>query len=323
MLKISVLVPTFHRPDDLRRCLTALSRQRRPADQVVVVVREDDLPTRQVVAALGALQLPLTVIMVRQPGVIHAMACGLTAVPGDIVAITDDDAAPHVDWLERIERVFLAAPKVGGVGGRDVIGGRALDPTQLRSAVGRVQWFGRVIGNHHLGCGPPRPVHVLKGVNCAYRVDAIRQVGFDLRLRGIGAQNHFELDIGLGLVQRGWTLIYDPGILVDHFPAPRHDYDQRNQFNPLALTNEVHNETMVLLRHLPPLRRAVYVAWFLACGTRAYPGLLCWLVGLSGGASNSTRRLVATLRGRWLAALSSVKVRSAWLADPLTPLTSR
>lgn len=39
-MKLTVLVPSYRRPDDLARCLKALQQQARPADQVVVVVRD-------------------------------------------------------------------------------------------------------------------------------------------------------------------------------------------------------------------------------------------------------------------------------------------
>lgn len=304
-MKLSVLLPTYRRPADLLRCLAALCRQTRPADQIVVVVRSDDLKTWEALADFP--DCPLDVIAVHRPGVVHALNSGLAVVAGDAVAITDDDAAPHADWLDKIERAFQSNPAIGGIGGRDIIkgvDGEQAPDGELRETVGKVLWFGKVIGNHHLGCGPARPVDVLKGVNCAYRLDAIARRGFDGRLRGTGAQVHFELSAGLDLIRNGWQLVYDPGILVDHYPGQRHDYDQRGTFNAHAICDEVHNETLALLRHLSPLRRAAFMVWFLACGTRRSPGMLCWLVEGLSGRPNASARLVAALRGRMLGFVS-------------------
>jgi glycosyltransferase involved in cell wall biosynthesis len=301
-MKLSVLIPTFQRPDDLLRCLAAVCRQTRQPDQVIVVVRREDSKTWKALARFSA--CPLDVIAVERPGVVHALNSGLAVVTGEAVAITDDDAAPHVDWLEKIERTFLSDPAIGGVGGRDIIGGRPNPEDRLRETVGKVTWLGKVVGNHHLGCGPARPVDVLKGVNCAYRMEAIAKHGFDHRLKGTGAQVHFELSAGLDLIRAGWTLVYDPAILVNHYPAQRHDYDQRGTFNARAVSDEVHNETLALLRHLSPLRRFAFVVWFLSCGTRRCPGMLCWLVEGLSGRPNATHRLIAALRGRALGFLS-------------------
>ncbi|UEM06860.1 glycosyltransferase (plasmid) [Skermanella rosea] len=301
MMKISVLVPSYRRPQDLARCLAGLARQRRPADQIVVVARDGDGETIDTVrrfAPLFAPNTPPDLVLVDQPGVIHAMATGLDHVRGEVVAITDDDAVPHADWLERIERVFAESVKVGGVGGRDLIPGELGEPGGLHEKVGLVQWWGRVIGNHHLGCGGPRRVQVLKGVNCAYRTGLLRKVGFDRRLKGAGAQVHFELGIGLDLIGRGWQLVYDPAILVDHFPAPRQDYDRRNSFNARAVSDAVHNETFLLLHYLSPVRRAALLAWSLACGTRNAPGLLCLALEARSDRRLALDRWRATLRGR-------------------------
>ncbi len=120
------------------------------------------------------------------------MSAGLEVARGDIVAITDDDAAPHPDWLARIEAYFSTHQGLAGVGGRDVVCHGEHPEGGAREVVGKVQWFGRVIGNHHLGIGRAREVDELKGVNCAYRHAALRRVGFDERLRGTGAQVHWE-----------------------------------------------------------------------------------------------------------------------------------
>jgi cellulose synthase/poly-beta-1,6-N-acetylglucosamine synthase-like glycosyltransferase len=324
-MKIAILVPTFRRPGDLRRCIAAIAGQRRLADQVVIVARVDDHPTQHVLAALMASGSRLDIVLVDRPGVVHALNSGLQAVAADVVAITDDDAAPHADWLEKLEGTFRSAPQVGGVGGRDIIRGLQSDGAERRAKVGKVQWFGRVIGNHHIGCGPPRSVDVLKGVNCAYRVEALRAVGFGEGLKGAGAQPHFELSIGLDLVKIGWTLIYDADILVDHYPGRRHDDDQRGVFGPQALSKEVHNETLVLLRHLSPLRRGAFAIWFLLCGTRSYPGLLCWLVEAAHRKPHISRRFLASLRGRALGVASWISERAqrpaGWIrSTEATPL---
>lgn len=272
MSRISVIVPTYRRPQTLVRCLEALKQQTRPAEEVVVAVRDTDDDTQRFLAEYDAAPLPLHWVLVSKPGTSPAQNAALEAITGDIMALTDDDAAPHPDWLARIEARFAEDEHIGGVGGRDWV----YDGTENDRAhtVGKVQWWGRVIGDHHLGVGAPREVDVLKGVNCAYRSAPLKQIGFDTRLHGEGAQIHWELSLGLALRRAGWKLIYDPAIAVDHFEAPRFDKDQRYQFNAQALRDVIHNETLVLLEHLPPGRRFVFAVWAGILGTRGAPGLL-------------------------------------------------
>jgi glycosyltransferase involved in cell wall biosynthesis len=298
-MKNTVLIPTYRRPQDLSRCLLALQAQTKPVDQVIVVVRDTDTQTWQFLAEFSANHLPLQTVTVSQPGVVAALNAGLTAVEGDILSITDDDAAPRPDWLARINAHFFADAKIGGVGGRDWIhhGHKLEDGTC--AVVGKLQWFGRVIGNHHLGVGQPRAVDVLKGVNMSFRTQALENLRFDERMRGTGAQVHFEMAFTLALKRAGWQMIYDPQIAVDHYPAQRFDEDQRHNFNAIAQINLVHNETLVLLEHLPPLRRTIFCLWALFIGTRDCFGFVQWLRFLPSQKQLATRKLLASWHGRW------------------------
>ena len=299
MLTISVVIPSYCRPKDLARCLDALKKQKRPADEVLVVVRDTDTETWTFVQTLNPEFLPLRTATVSVSGVVAAMNMGMDVACGDIIAFTDDDATPHTDWLERIEAHFLSDSNIGGVGGRDwVYHGTQLEEGE-REVVGQVQWFGRVIGGHHLGVGESREVDVLKGVNMSFRRSAIGQMHFDPRMRGTGAQVHFELAFSLALKRAGWKLIYDPKVAVNHYPAQRFDEDQRNVFNDIALLNAIHNETLVLLEHLPPTRRAVFLLWAVLVGTRESLGLVQYLRFLPGEGLLAGQKLLTSWRGRW------------------------
>ncbi|MEH2027749.1 glycosyltransferase family 2 protein [Nostoc sp.] len=298
-MRNTVLIPTYRRPQDLSRCLLALQKQTKPVDQVIVVVRDTDTETWQFLAQLNAHNLPLHTVKVAQPGVVAALNAGLTAVEGDIVSITDDDAAPHPDWLERIAAYFTYDSRLGGLGGRDWVHHGSKLEDESRLVVGQLQWFGRVIGNHHLGVGEPREVDILKGVNMSFRTQAIGQLRFDERMRGTGAQVHFEMAFTLALKRAGWKIIYDPNVAVDHYPAQRFDEDKRNNFNEIAFINLVHNETLVLLEHLPFIRRIVFLFWAVFVGTCDSLGLIQWLRFLPSQGQLAGKKLLASWRGRW------------------------
>lgn len=264
-----------------------------------MVVRDTDAETWQFLAQYTAHNLLLHTVKVTQSGVVAALNAGLAAVEGDIVSITDDDAAPHPDWLERIAAYFTCDSRLGGLGGRDWIHHGSKLEDESRPVVGQLQWFGRVIGNHHLGVGEPREVDILKGVNMSFRTQAIGQLRFDERMRGTGAQVHFEMAFTLALKRAGWKIIYDPNVAVDHYPAQRFDEDQRNNFNEIAFINLVHNETLVLLEHLPIIRRIVFLFWAIFVGTCDSLGLVQWLRFLPSQGQLAGKKLLASWRGRW------------------------
>lgn len=298
-MTMTVIIPTYRRPRDLERCLNALKTQIRPADEILVVVRDRDLETWHFLDTFNADPLPLTTVTVSNPGVIAAMNCGLAAAKGDLIAFTDDDAAPFQDWLEKLESQFKMNEKVGAVGGRDILHGVKHIKAIEASVVGKVQWFGRIVGNHSFGVGSAREVDLLKGVNMSFRSEALMPVGFDERMRGTGAQVFFEDACCLTLKRSGWKIIYDPNIQVDHYPAQRFDEDQRRQFNQTAHVNKVHNETLNLLEHFSRLRRLVFLTWSTGVGTRNHRGIVQFLRFLPSEGLLSAQITYASFLGRW------------------------
>jgi hypothetical protein len=220
---IDVVVPSYRRPDLLEKCMSSLAWQSVDPNRIVVVVRRGDRATELVVKQWQE-KRPDQVfdIQVDDAGVIAAMTAGVAATTGDIIAFTDDDAAPRTDWIERILSRFQDR-SVGGVGGRDVVAGQE---GPLTRDVGRISWYGRVVGNHHLGCGEPHSVDALKGVNMAFRAEALALPRAGI-LKGSGAQVHFEMLVSGHARLGGWRLVYDPNILVDHEIGHRVGTDHR------------------------------------------------------------------------------------------------
>ncbi|MHB8636593.1 MAG: glycosyltransferase family 2 protein [Fimbriimonadaceae bacterium] len=267
---ITVLVPSYGRPAELVSCLSGLATQTWEPHQVVVVIRESDSETVKIVGSFKFPRLPLSVVYVTRPGVVHAMNEGLKVATGDIVALTDDDAIPDADWLDRIAS-HLADRSVSAVGGRDILPWAWAQRTH--KVVGRITFYGKHIGNHHCGTGTARDVDVLKGVNCAFRRELLMEFGFDERLRGVGAQVGWEKAICLALRRGGRRIVYDPAITVQHFPSVRAAGDDRVTFDATTAIDAEHNEVLTTLEYLPPNRRALFIAWRRLIGTRPFPGL--------------------------------------------------
>lgn len=299
-MRISVLIPSWRRPDDLARCLDALEAQSRPPQEVLVVVREGDEPTRKALEDAHPETFAVRAVHVGVPGAVAALRAGLSEASGEVIAVTDDDAAPRRDWLEGIEAHYRLDASVGAVGGPDRLRDRCEPTYDPATVVGKVRWFGRVMGNHHLGAGAARPVDVLKGVNLSVRRAALEDEWLDDRLRGEGAQVHWELALCLALGRAGWKLVYDPAVVVDHYPAPRFGEDQRVQRSLRALADEVHNETYALLRWRPTWRGPAALGYAVIVGTRRAPGLITFLEGMAREPDRRAlcMRLLASLRAR-------------------------
>lgn len=292
-------MPSYGRPSDLSRCLAALAAQCVSPHQIVIVVRPEDVDTRRVLASASN-AADLTVVLTHNPGQVAALNAGLAAVISDITAITDDDAAPTPEWLMKLLDRFTD-PSVAAVGGRDAVAG---SEDGRHPMVGRVAWCGRITGNHHRGIGPVRPVDILKGSNMAFRTTWLRRFGFDRRLRGDGAQVHNDLMVCLKIRRAGGRVLYDPEVLVDHYPAHRPAGDHRTVATTKALADEVHNETLALMEFLPSFRRLCWLVWALLRGSRRNPGFLVSLALLPTHRFSAIGVLVACWRGRFAGVLT-------------------
>lgn len=269
ILLFSVVVPTWKRPEKLARCLASLAAQTLAPLEVIVTYRAEDSESLEVLRSFKG-QLPLVPVEVDRIGVIHAENAAMERVRGTVTAFIDDDAEAPPDWLERMSRHFSSDAAVVAVGGPDRIASQPETYEVSAERVGRLTWYGKVIGNHHRRTDGLRDVQVLKGVNMAFRTDAL--VPLDERLQGeesrYGNGSHWELDLCLAVARRGGRMVYDPALRVEHDSNHSHFVADR------VARNNAHNLTYVLLKHLPLHRKVVFLTYSLAVGNTQVRGAL-------------------------------------------------
>jgi len=296
-MTVSIIIPTYRRPQSLMRCLDATVGGSALPDRVIVVVRDTDAETQAALAEWTASQsrLVVTPVEVREAGQIAAMNGGLVAATEDIVAFIDDDTAPHSDWLGNLLRHY-DDPTVGGVGGRDLV---HQDGGTLRGTVrevGQVRWYGRMIGNHHLDLeGGPIAVAHLKGANMSFRRELLPP--FDLRMAS-GSCVLNDTDASLAVIDQGYRLIYDPQAIVDHITAPRQNWVTRDITDPRLVYSDSHNWVYCLCKHFPRWRRAAFVAYALLVGEGVRYGLLKLLLALPRQGLRAIGQFAAATRGK-------------------------
>jgi GT2 family glycosyltransferase len=280
----------------LADCLDALEAQERRPDEILVVVRDDDGETETSLVDRDAVRVVHVEVPPGQPGFVAGLNAGIAASSGAVVCLTDDDAAPRPDWISRIVAEFEADPSLGALGGRDLVYHDGVPERGEAEVVGLITSWGRTIGRHHLGTGRAREVDVLKGVNLSVRGDLLRELGFDRRLLGIATEHHSELHLCLAIKRRGFRVVYDPTLVVDHRPAPR--AAEAREHGPRQVLNASHNETLAMLEHLPLRRRLVHFAFATLIGSRSAPGLAQSLRLLLTSGDPRLDLLLANLEGR-------------------------
>jgi GT2 family glycosyltransferase len=275
-LSLSVVIPTYQRPDWIRRAVHSIASQRPAPIEVIAVSRDTDLPTHASIRALQAepLPFPLRCELVSDPGFMPPVKLGLSVASADIVAVMDDDAEAAEGWTTGILRPY-ADDTVGAVGGRYVNCSEE-GPTPVPDAdrVGYLNLRGQAIGDMY--CNPtftqPVDVEFMIGGNMSFRREIARRLEFDMELNRNVAQG-YEVDIGLQVRAMGWRIVFDPLLAVRHYSAPRETAGLRASSSE-SIQWYTFNQTRVALRRLPFLRRSVALAYQMALGERRAPGLL-------------------------------------------------
>ena len=126
MIRASVVVPTYQRPDLLGRCLEALTTQHFDPEGYEVLVADDaasPATRRQVEAfAAGARTAVGYLPVTGRHGPAAARNVGWRAARGELVAFTDDDCLPDPAWLASgVSTLEAAGPEVAAASGRTVV----------------------------------------------------------------------------------------------------------------------------------------------------------------------------------------------------------
>lgn len=271
-IMFTIIVPTWKRPGKLKTCLEHLFNQSRKADQLVVVLREIDTESIEIVRQFIGKIRGLEMVFVDKPGVIAAENAGLRNANGNYIAFIDDDGYAPVSWLEQIENFFHLHPEAGALGGSDIIKSEPWSYYDCHvTKVGLLSWNGKIIGNHHRKCeGSIRRVQVLKGVNMAFKRSTFEYL--DEKLAGIeghlGNGSQWELDLCLTLVNKNIPIYFDPSLVVIH------DSDHSKHDKLISAKNNAHNLSYVMAKHLSPIRYSVFLLYALIWGNEQLPGLI-------------------------------------------------
>lgn len=276
-LRFSVLVPTYRRPQLLRRNLEALDIQTRRPDEVLVSLRREEDPDGvATVAAFRAShpELPVVEVFVEEPGIVPAENALLAAASGDVACFLDDDSIARPFWLEKLAAHFEGDNRIGGVAGPaiNVVDGRP-QPARARHR-NRLIWPGLILDQSTRHTDRAVGVDHFRGANMSLLIQPLRDAGgFDRRL--LGDCFRFELDACLVVKAAGYRLLYDPEVEVDHHEAVRTGDAARLARRTVA--NNAANETYVLMKHFGWFGRLFHPLFAFCIGNFNAPGIL-WAV---------------------------------------------
>lgn len=207
LYRISVVIAARNEEHHIGPCLQALLAQTYPADRFEIIVVDDRSTdgTAAIVDDYRARSPRVRMIEVTAvpDGVSpkkHALAQGIQAAHGDIIATTDADCQPHPQWLESLIPFFEA--DVGLVAGFSPLEATRESLIQKLFTLDALSLAGLAAGSFGWG----RPL-TCNGRNLAYRRETFQQVN------GFKQIQHFvsgDDDLLLHLIRQktGWQMRY-------------------------------------------------------------------------------------------------------------------
>jgi glucosyl-dolichyl phosphate glucuronosyltransferase len=213
-VEMSVIICTYTeaRWNDLVAAVRSVSRQDRPACEVIVVVDHNSALLDRVCSDLPEV---IGVENAAERGLSGARNSGIAASSGSILAFMDDDATADADWLSRLGAAYKD-PFVVGVGGAiepDWVGGRPFwFPDEFRWVVGcSYRGMPQSVG----------PVRNLIGCNMSFRREILASVGgFSTGIGRVGTRpvgcEETELCIRVQQHHPGVVMLFEPVARVRH-----------------------------------------------------------------------------------------------------------
>jgi GT2 family glycosyltransferase len=210
-MRLSVVIPTFNRPDALPRTVAALAAQTLDPAEIELIVVEDAKNTAPV--ELGTQPFDVRVLRGDVPGASSARNVGWQAARNPVVLFLGDDIVPARDMLARHSELHDRHPAddVGVLG--HVRWARSLKRTSFMLWLDRgIQFDYPSISGREAGPGHFYTANVSVKRAALERVD-----GFDAETFPFGYE---DIDLGLRLFAAGFRLVYERAARAEHYHQP-------------------------------------------------------------------------------------------------------
>lgn len=200
---VRIVVPTYNRPDRLRRLLAHLARQTAGPYPTIVVDDGGAAPAAPVCAEFGAW---VTCLRQSNAGPATARNAGVAAAPEDaLICFTDDDCEPDPDWVRT-----LTAAQAGAE--MRMVGGRVENVLTANPYAAASQAISSYIYDFYDRTDSTLRFFTSNNL-CVRAADFRRLGGFDAAFPFAAGEDR---DLGIRWREAGGTLVYCPAAVVGH-----------------------------------------------------------------------------------------------------------
>lgn len=220
-MDISVIVCTYNRSKELKKCLEALGHQVVPeylSWEVLVVDNNSTDDTRKIVEETQRNnKLNISYVYEAQQGLSYARNRGVAEAKGSIIAYIDDDGVADVFWLGSIFKAFQDHNP-------DCVGGKII-PIEWPRKIPK--WFNKELHSYVTIYDKGDEAIELKsyfgtpfGTNVSYKKSIFERVGlFDVSMGRMGQGSYVggeEQDLNIKILKSGGKIWYQPAAIVYH-----------------------------------------------------------------------------------------------------------
>lgn len=213
-LSVTIAVCTRDRTEDLERCISALLAMPDDGQEILIV---DNAPSTEDTRALVSRFPSIRYVRESRPGLDVARNCALREASGEVIAFTDDDAAPDRLWLRGLLRNFTDPLVLAATGPTMPLELETAAQIDFQRYGGFLRGFKRAV--YDAGNDDPLVAwHAGAGVNMALKRCAVDAVGpFDEALdAGTRSQAGGDSDMFRRILNAGYRIAYDPQALNWH-----------------------------------------------------------------------------------------------------------
>jgi glycosyltransferase involved in cell wall biosynthesis len=223
---VSIIVPTYNRPKELKLCVDALLNVEYPMDKYEIIIIDDGSREDNSLMIKEYLKFNKRVVYFFQKngGPAKARNKGISLSKGKIIIFIDDDVIVRKDLIKR-HLAHYENNLIGGVGGQIFPKKMSwADKYYLARYIEEI-FYPMIIKNPELGIG-------LATANCSYRKSVLKEIkGFNEKFPLAAGE---DIELSKRVILSGHYLIKDPAIVAEHLRSESFNSTIRLKFKRMS-----------------------------------------------------------------------------------------
>lgn len=212
--QISVIVATRNRPRKLLNFLRSLKKSSFLDFEVIIVVQGDIDIIRNKIRYLSKEFLNFRLVESNVKGKSKGLNRAIALSRGTLLAFTDDDCVPEVDWLKFVHKSFTDFPQIYGVFGKTI----PYQPEKHAMKFCPSTFECNKLNTHIITIPCRHWEHIGYGNNMAFRKSVFNELGGFKTWLGPGSigSNAEDAEIALRCLLSGRVLLYNQKMIIAH-----------------------------------------------------------------------------------------------------------